>query len=460
MPLAPRDQRPDGRPPGLVVAEEMPEGDGYVQTGELMRGAQTDFYLSTARHPALLAGRGAGKTFAFAAKAFQLAVQSPGVRGCLTEPTFDMIRRNLLPAWEKLFGQFGGKRGDWEYRLWQQGVPAEIVFPKIDVVIDLRPADSAEKFRGPNYGFWGMDEIAVGEQLSVYLSLTHTLRQEGYPLQGFVTSTPSAQRPWIKKVWEEHVSPFSEQSLTAADYPIFRAKTRDNFHLPPGEYQHWLEIYGGSRLARQELEGEFVSLEGLAFEEFGERHIKDPPPGHEFVRTLGGLDFGATNPTALYELRLDRSDKLWVTREFYKRNADDYDWLRAAAEWGLQEIICDPSRSEQELLDLRRRYQVNLKRAQSPAKRFADRVHLMRNRLAIREDGNPRMYVSASCPNLIGELRNLAYDQPRVGEFAVDRWAPGVADHGYDAVAYGISVLDLPALGRPRPHTIYEWVAA
>ena len=406
---------------------------------ELMAGAQTEFYLSEARHPAMLAGRGASKTYTFSAKAFKLATENEGIRGVLTQPTFDMIRRNFVPVWEKQFGHLGGKKGVWEWRVLQAGVPSEIAFVN-GSLIDLRPADSPEKFRGATYGFFGMDEIAIEDQLGVFLSLMPTLRQEGMPLQGFVTSTPSARRPWIKKIWVEHVNPFTEALLTPGDYPIFRARTKDNWHLPRGEYEHWLEMYGDTRLAAQELEGDFVALEGAAFEEFGPPHNRRPSEDDVFQKTVYGIDFGATSPTALYEMKLDLSDRVWVTKEFYKRNADDYDWIKTLAEWGGGAVYCDPSRSESEMAELRRRYGVNLKR--STVKRFDDRVRLWRNRLALR-DGVPRMFIDfGACPNLVSELNNLAFAQARIGEYSVDRWEQGLSDHGYDGCAYGLSAFD------------------
>ena len=226
---------------------------------EFMPGAQTDFIQSEAKHDAFLGGRGSSKTFSLTAKAFRRAIEYPGIRGCLTQPTFDMIRRNFVPVWEDQFGHMGGKAGVWEWRLWQAGAPGEIAF-KNGSLIDLRPADSPEKFRGATYGFFGMDEIAVGNQLQVFLALMPTLRQKGYPHQGFVTSTPSGHQPWIRQIWLENVNPFTEASLTKADYPIFRAKTKDNWHLPKGEYEHWKEMFGGTRFAAQELEGEFTAI--------------------------------------------------------------------------------------------------------------------------------------------------------------------------------------------------------
>ena len=408
---------------------------------ELMEGTQTDFFLSEAKHPAFLGGRGSSKTFSLLAKAFTKAQDNPGIRGCLTQPTFDMIRRNLVPVWEKQFGHVGGKGRVWEFRLWQAGAPGEIAFAN-GSLIDLRPADAPEKFRGATYGFFGMDEVAVGNQLHVFLSLMPTLRQEGYSLQGFVTSTPSGHQPWIRQIWLDNVNPFTEASLTAANYPIFRAKTKDNWHLPKEEYENWKEMFGGTRFAAQELEGEFTALEGMAFEEFGDIHIREMPEDTVVVRKVNGLDFGGSSPTSMHEGCLDQSDRLWVTREFYQRNADDYDWIRKCEEWGSREIRCDPSRSESELEHLRKIYGLRgLKRAAPHAKGFENRIRLWRNRLNVR-DGTPRIYISRNCPNMISELRNLAYQELRPGEVTLGKWAKGCSDHAYDSGAYLLSAFD------------------
>ena len=446
---------------------------------ELMAGAQTDFCLSKAWSPVLIAGKSYGKTIAFCAKAFTDALRGhSGGRGVLTQPTFDMIRRNFMPVWDRHFGHLTPKI--WEYRIIQQGTPQEIAF-KHGFTYDLRPAtnEMAERFRGATYCKAGMDEIRNEDQLACYLVLSSQVRcsHESHhipgcrllpcncdslpgepedPLQFYATTTPEARRPWIRKIWTDHVDPIESEPLPANEYPKFKARMEDNWHLSEAQKRRMRALYGGqSRYARQELDAEDVALEGAGFENFGAPHFRDPPEGHKFVRTIGGIDFGATSPTAMYEIKLDRSDRAWFTREFYMRNADDYDWVRVAAEWGLPEIICDPSRSDKDILELRRKYGVNLKRAHAPAKRFEDRVRLMRNRLAIREDGQPRMYVGSLCPNLRSELTNLAFAQPRVGEYAVDRWETGALDHGYDGSCYGLSHIDLsPPNYKYRPRVV------
>ena len=47
-----------------------------------------------------------------------------------------------------------------------------------------------------------------------------------------------------------------------------------------------------------------------------------------------------------------------------------------------------------------------------------------------------------ACPNLVSELNNLAFRQPRVGEFATDSWELGCSDHGFDGGGYLLSAFD------------------
>ena len=405
----------------------------------MMSGAQIDFVRSEAFSPALIAGRGYGKTYAFAAKAGKIAIENPGGRGVLTQPTFGLIRMNFMPVWEKMFGAL--KDDVWEYRIFQQGVPSEIAF-KNGFVYDLRPAtnEMAEKFRGQTYCAAGMDELRNEDQLACYLALFGAVRGEDHPLQFFVTSTPEARRPWIRKIWTEHIDPVLGEPLPSGDYPKFIARMEDNWHLTDVQKKRTRAMYGGhSRYARQELDAEDVALEGAAFENFGVLHNRRPTD-EVFQRTVYGLDFGATSPTSMHEIKLDLSGRAWFTREFYMRDADDYDWITTVQEWGNNPVFCDPSRSEKEMLELRRKYGVNLKRA--TVKRFDDRVRLWRNRLALR-DGIPNVFIDfGACPNLVSELNNLAFASPRIGEYAVDRWEKGLNDHAFDDGAYGLSAFD------------------
>jgi phage terminase large subunit len=411
--------------------------------------AQGAFFNSTARHPAFIGGRGSGKTYVLVVKAFNLALTYPGIRGVITEPTFGMIRDNLVPVIDKVYGAFQKRPPDqenlWDYRLIVQGTPQEISFTN-GSLISLRPVDDPDKFRGSTRGFFAMDEVAVGiQQYDAFMVMALTLRQEGMPCQGFVVSTPSASKPWIKKMWKENVTPKGESPLDPEIFPLFQMSMDENPYLPESEKIVNRMLYGGTEKGRSEqLGGQFVGLEGAAFEEFGESHIRPMNEADEADRKIVGLDFGKSSPTAAVEIWYNKTfDRVWVTREFYKRDCVDYDWIEAVGEWNVPEIICDPSRSEKELIDLRRMYGLpGLRRARPIVKGFDGRKQRLRTRLAMRPDGKPGIFISPDCPNLIDEISNLAQKELRGGEISLNEWAPGLRDHAYDGLCYALGEVD------------------
>jgi hypothetical protein len=405
----------------------------------LLKGSQTDFVASKAKHPGLFAGRRAGKTVAGIAKAFSYIGEHPGAVGLITAPITPQIDSVIMPVIEQFFGVLKNSKTHplgWELR----EAKREIRFNNGSLV-RLRPAIEFDALRGMDLAFFYMDEISSEKQWAAFKILGPSLSQRGFPHQGWVTSTPDWRKPWVKRIWVEHVHPTEGTPMRSEEYKIFQARTQDNVYLEDHHIADQRELYGATEEAEQELEGKFITVEGAAFKNFSyDVHVRAPPPDIEFERTVAGLDFGASSPTSLHELRMDRSKKVWVTREFYKRDAEDYDWVRTAVDWGVTRILCDPARSESELADLRRMYGIPLMRARS--KRFHVRVGLLRSRLEIREDGKPGIYISPDCPNLIAEIPNLAYDQPRGQEYTTDRWLPGSQDHAFDSTAYGLMGLD------------------
>lgn len=415
---------------------------------KLNDGGQTEFFLCTARHPGFFAGRGAGKTVAAVAKAFGYILQHPGARGVITSPTYDMIERNILPVTYQLFGELHGVA--WEYRPGTQRIIFSPAFwggqanPRLveQSVIYLRPADYPERLRGMTLAFFAMDEVAQGHQHQAFIILQGALRQKGYPQQGWVTSTPSRSCAWVRQRWVEHRNPFTGAQLNPADYPSFFASAYDNPHIPKESVDQFLASLGDTRLAAQEIFGQFIAIEGAAFPQFSEaQHVVTPPAGLMTRRAVVGLDFGGTNPTALIEVCQDTDGRLWATREFYKAQCDDREWVQTVREWNAMRIVCDPSGGYKKIDWLRKLYGVPIYLAKTND--FATRARLVGSRLNPAEDGRPGLLISPACPNLIAELKTLAYHQPQGRDYFQDRWEPGAADHAYDALAYAIMDIDM-----------------
>jgi len=349
----------------------------------------------------------------------------------ITEPGWDGVRKYLMPTIRELFGEVEGL-----VRYWREK-DAELHFPGMGgAIVFVRPASEPDKCKGPNLDFAAMDEVAVDNQYEAFRNLQGALRgKKTKHQQIWVTSTPHDLKPWIKSIWVDHISPTSQQPFSYPEnYPIFRMGTLDNPHTSDEYKQDLIDSWGNSRYARQELYGEFITVGGLAFSEFSrDVHVKEPPSGTEFVREVTGYDYGSTSPTALITIKQDRSNHLWVTDEFYQRNTTEQEWIEWAGEHNLSQITSDPSLSQEECRRLSRMYSIRVRPAKS--KRFDARYKFWASKLSVGPFG-PGLFISPSCRNLINEIENLAFKQPKGREVHVDEWAAGVQDHAYDAGAY------------------------
>lgn len=411
---------------------------------EIMEGPQWDFVHSKARHPGYFGGRGAGKTTAAVLRAFLRRMNYPKSMGCITEPTYPQVRDVLMPTIRRLFGVIEGD--EWAFKR----ADMEIQFKNGSVLL-LRPADAFESIRGLNLSDFDMDEVAQGRQEETFLLLQGCLREaSGAPHAGSVASTPKGLRHWTAHRWKWGRLPNGEE-VPREEYPIFTARTKDNFHLDRAFYESLVTSYGdGSRFAQQELEGEFVAFEGQAFPEFDEdKHTKDAPVGMTFNKRIVGLDWGAVRPTAAVEVCVE-GNRVWVTREFYKRRCHEDELVETLAEWDAR-VFCDPAAKD--TIDFLRKNGINATKARSNS--FSLRTRLVGARLANGGSG-PGLFVSPRCPNLIEELQTLSYAKPRGMDVLTDKWEVGMDDHAFDALSYALMDIDAGRRGRPQAPVIYR----
>ena len=195
--------------------------------------AQLAFWQSKARFRAFIGGVGSGKTFA---GAVEIMRQPPGSIGVVVAPTFPMLRDSTLKTFLQVAAPMiyadGFKRSEMTMRL-HNGT--EILW---------RSADNPDSLRGPNLGWWWLDEGAlVGED--VLDILMGRLRLE--PGRGWVTTTPKGFN-WLHKVFVKEKRP---------DYALVRCSTKSNPFLPP-EFIASLEGKYVGAWAAQELRGEFA----------------------------------------------------------------------------------------------------------------------------------------------------------------------------------------------------------
>lgn len=215
---------------------------------------QNQFLTNNARFRAFVGGVGSGKT-----RAGCLAVlDAPaGSTGMIVAPTYPMLRDATLRTFTELVQS---------YR------PSLLrMFHKAEMTAELtngtrilfRSADDPDRLRGPNLGWFYLDEAALMTQ-EAWLIMIGRLREQ--PGRAWVTSTPRGKN-WL---WETFTH-------GGEDYSITRSSSRDNPFLPE-DFIHSLQRSYTSDWLRQEVEGEFIDPAGALFRREWFTTIETPPP--------------------------------------------------------------------------------------------------------------------------------------------------------------------------------------
>ena len=186
----------------------------------------------------LLAGRGFGKTRAGAVWIDRMARSHPGARIALVGATHADARAVMVEG-------DAGLRAVAPWIEYQPGL-RRIEWREQGSVATLYSAEEPGTLRGPSFSFaWGDEAARWADGPAVISNLRLALRLGERP-QLLLTTTP---RPlaWLKAL------------STASGVALTRGRTADNrLNLPDSFVRDLTAEYGGTRLGRQELDGEFV----------------------------------------------------------------------------------------------------------------------------------------------------------------------------------------------------------
>ena len=376
--------------------------------------AQYDFLTSGARFSAFVGGVGSGKTFAGCVKAVGECINDGGL-GLIVSPTYPMLRDATL----RTFMDVAGEAVSGFYKGEMRAVVGngEVLF---------RSADDPERLRGPNLGWFYIDEAALCHKMTWPIVIARA-REGGKAGPGWITTTPKG-RNWV---WSEFVEKERD------GYAIFRARTEDNPYLA-GEFVDDLKASYTGAFARQELLGEFVAFEGLVYEEFDREVHMAKPPG-EFVRVVAGVDWGYSNPAVILVLAIDGDGRAYVVDEYYQRRQRIADTVAAAQRlaevWGIEAFLCDPS----EPANIAEMGNDGLP-AQGADNAVTEGIQRVKARLADAGDGRRRLYVAPSCVNILAEFESYCWKAQRTGELKDE--PEKVNDHAMDALRYAVMHID------------------
>lgn len=187
----------------------------------------------------ILAGRGFGKTRAGSEWVSELARDNGSLRFALVGATMDDVRKVMV---EGESGLIAVKRAHEKVDF--NVAKGEVKFSS-GAMAHIYSAESYDKLRGPEHHHAWCDELAkwnhaekAWDNMILGLRLSENSRI-------LVTTTP---RP----------VPIVRRILAEKGVRVIRGGTADNGNLPPEFVANMQAIYGGTRLGRQELEGELI----------------------------------------------------------------------------------------------------------------------------------------------------------------------------------------------------------
>ena len=304
-----------------------------------------------------------------------------------------------------------------------------------------------------------VDRILGDEYLHIFINeatqtswqtLTTVLTRLSQNIPGAVRKlildcNPKGPRHWLHQVGVEHILPYDGKGKTV---PLPDAETwarlswtpYDNPHLPQDTIKT-LEALP-SVMRRRMLLGEWCNNEGAVYESFDmDVHCFDElPPGSETWPRIRSIDFGFTNPFCCLWGAIDGDGRLWIYRERYcpKVLVEEHAKAIVAAEPGHFTTVADPEDAEGRATFERCGISTIPAEKAIPAG-----VQAVQKRLEKAGDGRPRLYVSRACTNLIDEIFQYRWPDPKDG--AAQKEEPVKDhDHAMDAMRYMVMEADAP----------------
>lgn len=402
-------------------------------------GAQRAFLKSGGIYNLMQAGQGAGKTVAGVFQVRRYVKKWPGARVICSEPTYGMIRDILKVEFDRQFEE----AGEDDAVLWRQGEYKYYLSNGSEIW--LRQCDQFNRLRGPSVAAVYMDEAAQCHH-DAFQILSGRMRQSGYPPMFLLTTTPRGKN-WLHWSFTDGARPKGAAAYLGTELPvaprIFRASALMNPYLPDHTKAVLRAAYqSGTRLYDQEVRGLTVVFEGLVFDMFEwDKHVQVLPVGDDapqFVRIVGGVDWGWTNPGALSVLGLTADDAIWKLDE-KKETRRSIDWWADEAEamgkkWGVRDWFCDPSEPEH----IARFDKKQGIRAHGGNNRVLPSITEIGSRL-----GSDRFVISAGCPKTAAEYGTWEWKQTRSGEIRADEPEDG-DNHLIDSDRYAIMGIAKP----------------
>lgn len=208
-------------------------------------------------------------------------------------PTYPMLRDATLRTFLELAGELVADfhRSEMRVRLTD------------GKTILFRSAEKPDRLRGPNLGWFWLDEAALMPR-EVWLIMLGRLREQ--PGRAWATTTPRGKN-WLY------------EAFLNDDHAVIRSSTRQNIYLPQ-TFVSTLEQAYTSEWQRQEIEGEFIDPAGALFRREWFRVVEQAPDGLWWVRywDLAASTKSSADYTASVAVAMDHRDGCIYIRDMIR----------------------------------------------------------------------------------------------------------------------------------------------
>jgi hypothetical protein len=372
---------------------------------------------------AVFAGTGSGKTIAGIFECLRWLLENDGIVGYVFEPSYPMVRRILIPTLEN------------ELLLGKpiEANPLVKSFSQTENRIDFRTGpigsrlwfgslEEPERAEGPNIDFCHVDEARLVRNFeTAWQVIIRRLRGSNstldYPRGAWVTTTPDAPNSALHKFFEN-------PNTRNVRSKVYRWSIYDNPKLPKDFVAEVEKAHTGG-LAERFIYGRFAIAGGGSIPFDATLHMREIERSR-LAEVRYGCDFGWTNPTAVVAVGYDGDGRAYVLDELYQSQLRTEDLISAIQElykrFGVGKVFCDATSPE--TIDALKRSGIL---AEPNTVNRVDGLRELGSRFAKASDGQPRIFVSAKCVNLVSEI--MEYNE-NIKE----------RDHAVDALRYSLKV--------------------
>lgn len=276
---------------------------------------------------AAIAGVRGGKTFVGSYWAGKKIVDCKG-NGMIVGPTYKMLQQATMPTFFQQFPQ---------YRKFYKEQKSVIEFPnnKLVFIRSMEEPLSAEGITAD--WIWG-DEAGQYPLLAWTILRSRVSMNKG---QIFFTTTPY-NMGWL---YRDFYIPWKEGR--DKDLSVFTWASVDNPYFPQEVFEAEKKRLRAEEFKRRYC-GEFSRMEGLVYQ-LHQWHIIEPIEGLRSDITLGGIDWGWTNPAALIVIKY-YDGKWYVVDEWYETGKTTKEIaenaIRLQNKWGVNRWYADSANPE------------------------------------------------------------------------------------------------------------------